>query len=101
MDLASLKTVKNESESRFELFIGEDRAIIDFKVGKSGAIYLVHTEVPDKLEGQGVGHKLVRESLDILEHEGAKIIPLCPFVRSFLKDNLDDYKHMFAEGVKL
>lgn len=101
MDLASLKTIRNVTDSRFELVLGEDLAIIDFKEGKSGAIYLVHTEVPDSYEGQGVGHKLVRESLEILEEENYKVIPLCPFVRSFIKSNLSDYKHMLAEGVKL
>lgn len=101
MDLASLKTQNITEEQRFMLQFDDATAFIDYKVGKSGAIYLVHTEVPEELEGQGVGHKLVRESLAMIEKDELKIIPLCPFVRSFIKNNLSDYTHLLAEGAKL
>ena len=101
MDLASLKTQNNASENRFELQLDGAVAFIEYKIGKSGAMYMIHTEVPDVYEGQGVGHKLVRESLAQIEDEGIKIIPLCPFVRSFLQNHLEDYKDLLAEGAKL
>jgi len=101
MDLASLKTEDKKDENRFVLQIEDKKAFIDYKVGKSGAIYLIHTEVPDDIEGKGVGHKLVRESLQLIEEEGNKIVPLCPFVRAFLKKHPDVYRQILAEGVKL
>ena len=101
MDLASIRTINNESESRFELTLDDKMGFIDYKVGKSGAIYLIHTEVPDELEGKGVGHKLVRESLEMIERMGAKIVPLCPFVRAFIKKHEADYRQLLAEGAKL
>lgn len=101
MDLAQLRTQVNESESRFELHINGSLAKIDFKVGSKGQYYMIHTEVPEALGNQGVGHKLVRESLEWIEKNEIKIVPLCPFVRSYLKENLEDYRDIIEEGSKL
>ncbi|WP_425391049.1 GNAT family N-acetyltransferase [Ekhidna sp.] len=101
MDLASLRTTDNRDQQRFELQVDGSIAFIQYKAGKSSEIYIIHTEVPDHLEGRGVGHKLVRESLEIIEATDNKIIPLCPFVRSFLKDHIEDYKHLLSERAKL
>lgn len=101
MDLASLKTKNNSSKNRFELVFEGLEAFIDYKIGKRGSMYLVHTEVPNEAEGQGVGHKLVREALEIVDRENIQIIPLCPFVRSFIKKHLEDYQELLAEGTKL
>lgn len=101
MDLASLKTQNNTEEQRFMLQLEEAAAFIDYKVGKSGDLYLIHTEVPDAMEGQGVGHKLVRESLELIEKDNLKIIPLCPFIKSYLKDHIEDYRHLLSEKAKL
>lgn len=101
MDLASIRTIDNKDSSRFELTLDAEVAFIDYKIGKSGDIYLVHTEVPKILEGQGVGHKLVRESLEMIEENDFLVIPLCPFVRSFIKDNRSDYLHLLSEKAKL
>lgn len=101
MDLASLKTFNNKENQRFELSLDSEMAFIEYKLGKSGDLYMIHTEVPKSLEGQGVGHKLVRESLAIVEENQCKIIPLCPFVRSFIQDNRLDYQHLLSEKAKL
>ncbi|WP_370086345.1 GNAT family N-acetyltransferase [Ekhidna sp.] len=101
MDLASLKTRDNSEKHRFEIKVDDEMAFLDYKIGKSGDVYMVHTEVPEKLGGQGVGHKLVRESLEIIENHGCQIIPLCPFVRSFLQDHREDYGHLLSEKAKL
>lgn len=101
MDLALLKTEVNKEEHRFELKVDEYLTKIDFKKNSRGWIYMTHTEVPSALEGKGVGHKLVREALDWLEKNDHKVVPLCPFVKAFMIQNLDDYKEMIAEGTKL
>lgn len=101
MDLASLKTKNNTEEQRFMLQLDDAEAFIDYKTAKSGDLYLIHTEVPDEMEGQGVGHKLVRESLEIIDRDDLRIIPLCPFIKSYLKDHMEDYKHLLSERAKL
>lgn len=101
MDLAQLKTELNQRENRFELRVDNHLAKIDFKKNSKGWVYMTHTEVPNALEGKGVGHKLVRESLALLEKSNDQVVPICPFVRSFIVQNLADYEDMIAEGTKL
>ena len=60
---------------------------------------MIPTEVPDELASNGVGHKIVKEALDWIEHR--KMVPLCPFVKSFVVDNLEDCKDIIAEDTKL
>lgn len=100
MDLDRLHTIDNPDKSRFELIGDELLAFIDYKIGKSGNWFLVHTEVVKK-EQKGLGNKIVREALAILDGRGIKIVPSCPFIHAFIKRHFEDYKHILAEGVKL
>lgn len=101
MELAHTSTQLNREKNRFELKLDQDLAFIDFKIGKSGDIYLIHTEVPPVYKGKGVGHKLVRESLKIVEDDGCLMIPICPFVRSFIISNRADYQNILSPKAKL
>lgn len=101
MDLAALRTIENAEKFRFELKENDKLiAFIDYKIGRSGNWYLIHTEVLDQ-ERRGIGHKIVRESLAIMEERNLKLVPSCPFVRAFIKKNRAEYEHLLADGVKL
>ena len=97
MDLDNLQTIRNEATNRFELQVGEHLAFIDYKIGRSGDMYMVHTEVPKELGGQGVGKKVVVEPLAIAEKEDFKIVPNCPYVRAYIKRHFDAYKHLVSD----
>lgn len=45
---------------------------------------LTHTEVPEALEGRGLGTRLVRAALEHVRALGATVMPLCPFVVAHL-----------------
>ena len=53
------------------VFAGEDKIIID------------HTEVNPGNEGKGFGKKMVLKAVEFAREKGIKIVPLCPFVKSF------------------
>jgi len=48
-------------------------------------LVFTHTEVDPAFEGQGVGSVLVRSALDDVRRRSALVLPLCPFVRSWIE----------------
>jgi uncharacterized protein len=50
----------------------------------NGARLLTHTEVSEKLEGQGVGSQLVKFALENIKASGSSLVPLCPFVAAYV-----------------
>ncbi|RTL60240.1 MAG: N-acetyltransferase [Sphingobacteriales bacterium] len=80
----SLELIKNDSLNRFEMKVGEHLAIIEYKE-LPGKIALLHTEVEPALEGKGAGTAIVEKTLDYIEKNNLKLIPLCPLVVAYIK----------------
>ena len=76
--------VDNDAARRFELSVDNSTTFIDYRLSGQ-RIILIHTEVPSELQGQGVGSALVRGALDLAAKRGQEVVPLCPFVASYLK----------------
>lgn len=55
-----------------------------------------HTEVDDAFEGQGVASQLVRFALDDAIERGFRIVPVCPYVKAWLKRHDDYAQHAVA-----
>jgi len=52
---------------------------------REGLIALVHTEVEEHHEGQGLGSRLIRFALDDARRRELAVLPFCPFVKSFIE----------------
>jgi len=76
----------NTSRNRFEMDAGNDVAIVNYRLSP-GVIMLTHTEVPEELEGQGLGSTIVRGVLQIVRTRGLKVVPACEFVSAFIRKN--------------
>lgn len=50
-----------------------------------GAITIDHTEIDEKLRGQGVGEQLVRAAVDHARESGMKVKPDCPYARKVIE----------------
>jgi predicted GNAT family acetyltransferase len=75
----------NPEERRYEIVRnGEVLGGIWYRT-RPDAVVLVHTEVAEEAEGQGVGSRLVAGALDDLRARGLRVVPLCPFVRAYLR----------------
>jgi predicted GNAT family acetyltransferase len=68
---------------RFESRIGEDLAFITFQVHAT-ALSLIHTEVPEAMEGRGVAGSLVRAALDYARAHRLLVRPYCPYVAGYI-----------------
>jgi hypothetical protein len=78
----------NGERQRFELAVDGHTAFSEYRSGE-GVITMMHTEVPKQLEGRGVGSQLVRGALDIIRERGLKVVPRCPFVKSYIERHPD------------
>ena len=50
---------------------------------------LLHTGVPDAVEGHGIGGELVRAAVGYAASQGLTVVPACPFARAWLERNPD------------
>jgi hypothetical protein len=80
--------VDNPYESRFEVTV--DGHLAELVYHHSGhRLVLIHTEVPDALEGRGIGGRLVEFAVDRAVELGLTIVPKCPFARAWLERHPD------------
>jgi predicted GNAT family acetyltransferase len=85
-----LRVVDNPEASRYELRQGATLAgVIEYRPDP-GAVVLLHTEIDPAFEGQGLGGRLVAGALADLRAGGRKLVPQCPFVRSYLRRHPED-----------
>jgi predicted GNAT family acetyltransferase len=83
------RVTDNRRASRYELWLGATRAgLIEYR-SEPGVVFLIHTEVDPAFEGQGLGERLVAGALEDLRARGLKLVPLCPFVRVYLRRHPD------------
>ncbi len=78
------KLIKNEANNRFEFNIDGAIALINY-VKRGNVYFLIHTEVPEDLQGRGIAGLLVEKTFKYLDESGYKILPNCPYVQSYIK----------------
>lgn len=76
--------------SRYEA-LGDDGTVLGFAEYQKtpDLIVFTHTEVDPAYEGQGVGGILVRAALDHVRTLGLRVLPVCPFVQSWMQRHPD------------
>ena len=78
-------SVRNNSEAgRFEIDIDGQLAVSNYRI-RGNTIYFTHTEVPEALEGQGIGNILARAALDYARAQKMRVVPRCTFIAAFIK----------------
>ena len=71
----------DKDNNRFILDINGELAKVEYRL-KDGKMYLVHSEVPYNLRGQGIGKVLVEKTFEQLTDEGYKAIAVCSYVKA-------------------
>ncbi|MFN6962254.1 MAG: GNAT family N-acetyltransferase [Pyrinomonadaceae bacterium] len=85
--------IKREEHGRHGAFFieenGEWIAEMSYIKQGLGTIIIDHTEVDEKLRGQGVGEQLVKEAVEYARSNNIKIKPVCPYTRRVIDENAD------------
>ncbi|MFT3700966.1 MAG: GNAT family N-acetyltransferase [Agriterribacter sp.] len=81
---ADIPLINNTETRRFEMLVEGAVSFIQYKQ-HAHTITLLHTEVPQALEGRGIAASLVEKTLHYLEDNHFKLISLCPYVTMYLK----------------
>jgi predicted GNAT family acetyltransferase len=79
------RVVDNPAEQRYELWLGDRLAGEIRYMPADESLVLVHTEIDPELKGQGLADVLVKGALDDLHERGIEYVPVCPFVRAYLR----------------
>jgi predicted GNAT family acetyltransferase len=87
MNTAPVKN--NAHRHRFELDTDGKLSVVNYQTVDDETLALVHTEVDESLEGQGVGSHLVEGVLHYVEQNNLKIVSVCPFISTYLKRHPD------------
>ena len=84
VDLDNVIVENNEAAQRFEAKVDTYLALMYYR--RAGeAIVFTHTEVPEALEGHGIANKLAKTALEQARAERLAVVPLCPFVASYIR----------------
>ena len=79
----------DDTEPRFVLTVdGVQAGVAEFRHSQGQWIF-THTEIDPSREGQGLGSVLAKAALDHVAGTGEKVVPLCPFIRSWIERHPD------------
>ncbi|MFT4033710.1 MAG: GNAT family N-acetyltransferase [Siphonobacter sp.] len=92
MNLSKISLTNNQHLNQFEMEIEDQIALIAYHTIHSDTLALDHTEVPEQLQGKGIASALVEKTFHYLEEHNMKMLPYCPFIRTYLQRHPDWYR---------
>jgi hypothetical protein len=79
-----LQVTDNRAQSRFEIRAdGELAGFVAYYVS-GDEIAFTHTETEDRFRGHGLAGRLAQSALEAARDRKLKVLPYCPFVRSWI-----------------
>ena len=95
--------IDNETEKQYEFHIEQFIPKLEYiKTPRENTkkIFLTHTEVPKELEGKGIGSALIKQVLEEIKKNDWTLVPLCPFVATYIKRH-PEWKELVLKGVNI
>lgn len=84
------EVVNNTKQQQFEILLDSEVAYLTYRFYKND-IALMHTVVPEKHRGKGLGNLLVKYAFSYAKNMQKKVMVYCPYVGKFVKEN-PEYK---------
>ncbi len=73
--------VHDPRQQQFSLQVQGATCVVNYQM-RGDTMYLVHSEVPVALRGQGAGRELVEKTFEHLEAQGIKAVAVCSYIRA-------------------
>ena len=99
MNLHEVAVIHYEDAQRFEAQAEGFRALLAYRRFPDHMV-ITHTEVPSPLEGQGLAAKLARAALDFARANHLRVIPLCPYIASFIRGHSEYHDLVSADDLQ-
>ena len=96
MNISDIKVLNNEAEQRFEAHLNGQLAYLSYQRFPDRFV-IVHTEVPPAVQHKGVGGKIMATALDYARDAHLRVIPLCPYVTSFVREHPEYHNLLSTE----
>lgn len=90
---------KDTNEKKYYVEVEGKLAYVEY-IQAGERVFLTHTEVPPAFEGKGVGSQLVRLVLEDIKKNDWTLVPLCPFIASYIKRH-PAYKSLVLKGINV
>lgn len=78
------EVTRNDERSRYEIAVDGQRVGVALYRDRGNRRIVVHTELEEGHEGQGLGSTLVRGALDDTRAQGMRVVPVCPYVEKWI-----------------
>ncbi|HRI18767.1 MAG TPA: GNAT family N-acetyltransferase [Burkholderiaceae bacterium] len=69
---------------RFQAHVDGRLCVADYRLA-GGQMQMIHTEVAPDLQGRGIAAALVEAALAYARANGLKVVPLCSYVRAYMR----------------
>lgn len=99
LNLNAVAVTHNEAAHRFEATVNGLRSLLTYRRSPD-SIVLLHTEVPAAIERHGIAAKLTRTALDFARANHLRVVPLCPYVSSFLRRHREYHDLLSADDLQ-
>ncbi len=93
-----IRTDHGENTGEFYILNAEGEKVgaLNYTLFGSGRLIIQHTEVSRDLQGTGASGKLVDAAAEYARSKGIKIVPICPFAKSYMTRKRDKYNDVLV-----
>lgn len=74
-----------------------NNAYLSYKIKKGHILDLTETFVPEGKKGDSIAKSLIETALDYAKNNDYRIIPTCPFVKTYIQRNMHNI-NLVADG---
>lgn len=81
-----MEVIHDKNKHQFTMEVDGETAKVDYEL-KDNKMYLVYSEVPFNIRGQGIGKVLVEKTFEKLTEENYKAVAVCGYIKSVARNS--------------